>query len=447
MKRKLFYCLSFLGLFIFFYSCLGNEDPGESDLYSNANFVSLKFLKNDSVPGIEDAVFTISDDSTTIQNVDSLPFQTRIDSICPQFTFKSTSMTQLIFSDTTITLNGGGLDTINFTLSENIQVKNVSYDGTVTKTYNLKVNVHQVEPELYIWKKLNDKILGNPGGKQKAVLFKNEFLFYSIGARTSLYTSGDATNWSEATVSNLPSTASLWYMTPHNDSLFVATEDDKLYASQDGRTWEEKDIAGLGTYTIENLLFSIKNRLCAIVISTSGTYHFAYRENGSAWAIQDEIPATFPVSGYTALVFNSFMSNPRGMITGGINKNGQLKQTNWTTENGTYWINVSNTNNTTLDAFSGGATIYYDGRLFLFGGMDNNNKTLAHNLKESKDQGLNWSIPDSTYNHMPEEYTPRSYVSAIVDENDKRIYLIGGIESSNYADVWTGKLNRLSFTE
>ena len=82
-KLTILFFLTTLGL----YSCLkGTQDPTAPS--NDPKFKSLRFAKNSRIPHLEKAVFTLSND-TLIQNVDSLPFQTRIDSVFPTFTFAS----------------------------------------------------------------------------------------------------------------------------------------------------------------------------------------------------------------------------------------------------------------------------------------------------------------------------------------------------------------------
>ena len=115
---------------------------------------------------------------------------------------------------------------------------------------------------------------------------------------------------------------------------------------------------------------------------------------------------------------------------------------------------------------SGATILPYDGKLLLLGGMNQLGKMVETNYMESIDEGLSWSIPDTTYNQIRQaivngskttylKYEPRSYQSAlnIVINNvqkknsDHFFYLIGGRDEKGivYKDVWVGKLNKLSF--
>ena len=77
--------LTFLLLVTGFLSSCLPTDP-TTTLSSDASFVSLTLSGNDSV---KTAKFTLNADGITIENKDSLPFQTRIDSVYTTISFKS----------------------------------------------------------------------------------------------------------------------------------------------------------------------------------------------------------------------------------------------------------------------------------------------------------------------------------------------------------------------
>ena len=65
MRNNFFKFLIFIVTIGIFSSCLWNDDD-ETELSNNPNFVSLKFSKNDSIPGLDGAVFTFTYDSIEI---------------------------------------------------------------------------------------------------------------------------------------------------------------------------------------------------------------------------------------------------------------------------------------------------------------------------------------------------------------------------------------------
>jgi hypothetical protein len=54
---------------------------------------------------------------------------------------------------------------------------------------------------------------------------------------------------------------------------------------------------------------------------------------------------------------------------------------------------------------------------------------------------MNWYVPDTTHNQLPDGYTTRQNQSVIVD-NAQNIYIIGGqSQSQSLGDVYRGYLN------
>ena len=185
-KLTILFLFTTLGL----HSCL----EGSQDITAPSNdpkFKSLSFAKNSKIPHLEKAVFTLSND-TLIQNIDSLPFRTRVDSVFPTFTFASSSGAYLVYKDVQnkdslrmLT----GKDTVDF--SRPLHLKNISSDGSSNASYLIKVNVHQVEPELYLWKQLQSNLPVLPASEnQHALIFgKSVFLYVSNGSAIRLFTS------------------------------------------------------------------------------------------------------------------------------------------------------------------------------------------------------------------------------------------------------------------
>lgn len=459
MKRNKIYWIGLSLLTVFFVSCLDKE-TGEIKLSSDPTFVSLTFAENDSIPGLEDAVFTLEYEGhyndSIIVNLDSLPHLTRIDSVYATFTFKSTSGSYLVQDKA----DGSGQDTIYFASSDTIDftlptvVYNRSSDGTALRSYRIKVNVHQVEPELYVWKELNPQVTTYPEINQKAIYFEPQdlFLFY-VGSdtETKVYESADkGVTWTAGARLNLPAenTASLKlrYMAAYKNQLYVTDNAGKLYRSGDGKMWETA-YANADTL-IYNLLFPQGDALWGIMRTGNDAFCLGMTADGSHWEYKADLPQywndadrMFPIDDYASLVFKSRVGNPKMMVLGGLNKRGLRNRTTWVSENGVAWEPLRDG---ALPALQGMALTQYDDKLLLFGGMGSSGYVTP--LLESKNEGLSWSVPDSAYNVLPEKYPARTYQSVILDESDKRLYLVGGKNMERiYSDVWTVKLNRMYF--
>lgn len=449
----------FLGLLLIVFSvvsCL-DTDTTDVEISTDPTFVSLAFQANDSIPYLEDAVFTLEFDKdlgdSIIVNLDSLPYNTRIDSVFPTFQFQSSSGLTLLMKDST----GLGLDTVILTgtdtidFSRVISVTNIAEDETTLRTYKIKVNVHSVDAELYVWKKVKEDIYSGLASQQKAVFFNNEYLYYlGTGVRNMLYSSADLINWNLKSLAGLPAGIEFRNMIEYNSKLYLVQMGVGVFESADGYSWTKTTVLPAG-FEVINFLFVLNNQLWSIVKTTdAGDYHFANSTNGANWSVQGIVPSTFPIGDFAAVSFASRTNKPKALLVGGYDKFGNILRTTWTTEDGLYWVDFSN-ENTTLDYNAGASVVEYDDKLLMFGGMDANDNVVENYYMESVDEGFTWRVADTTYNVLEDTlqeivYEPRSYQSVIYNSDSKHLILIGGRSKSEvYSDVWTGKLNRLSF--
>jgi hypothetical protein len=440
---------------------LGTTDT--TVISTNAAFSSLTFASNDSLPNISTAAFTVQYDplvgDSVIVNLDSIAYKTRIDSfkIIPTFAFKTSSRATLFFTNGDSTVISGS-DSVNFSLID--KVKNYATDGVTHKTYKIKVNVHKVQPELYIWNKVFSDLDSHNATNQKALVFNNNIYYYlNDGSSTYLYTSSDGYIWtaSNENVNGLPAKASLNDMILFNGKLYLSPDGSNIYSSSNGVDWTKFSL----DYNFKSFLFIFNSKLWAVAQSkTDFSYRFASSSDGVQWEIKGEIPSNFPVSDFTSLSFYSRVGNPKVLVVGGYSSDSTILHTSWSSEDLAYWIDFSSENHT-LDTLAIGASIIsYDDSILLFGERTDG---ITPHFKISKDEGLSWHIPDSTYNFLPKDFKARSYQSVVVlnpkkydavnspalhDEilKSNRIFIIGGkINSVPCSDVWTGKLNRKNF--
>jgi len=460
MKFNSFRQIFFLSSIILLSSCLGTTNtPTEAS--TDPGFVSLTISGNDSV---SKAVFTLVD--KTIVNVDSLPYKTLVESVYPVFTFVSTAATKLYFPKNNYKFKKDsayvtGKDTIDF--RQPITLRNYAANGIAYADYTVQVNVHQVDPEVYVWNKLSDNLNDVNATNQKAIILNDVILFYqNDGSTNYLKTSTDGVSWLNATVNGLPANAPLRSMVEYNGKLYLTLDGDKIYTSTDGLTW----IINLFTqadYSFKSIIFGLNDSIRAITQSkTDQLYRFASSKDGLEWIIRtnNKLPLNFPVSGFASVTFSSPTGKAKGLILEGSSVTNATIHTNWSTEDGNYWINLSKENHT-LDTLAVGASVIsYDKKLFVFG-IRNDTSSVFYRV--SKDEGLSWQKTDILRNLLPKNFVPRNYLSAIVlkpkdvkgvqtpDQKlpilqSNHIFIIGGkTASAVLTDEWTGKLNRKNF--
>jgi len=97
-----------------------------------------------------------------------------------------------------------------------------------------------------------------------------------------------------------------------------------------------------------------------------------------------------------------------------------------------------------FNSLTGVSIIQYDGRLLMFGGVDNDLEWRSDILC-SDDEGMNWYVPDSTHNKLPDTYTSRQHQTVVLDDQ-QNIFIIGGQSFvDTYSDVYRGYLNELKW--
>ena len=440
----------------FLSSCLGTTED-TTPISSDATFYSLTLAKNDSV---KSAVFTL--DGKTIVNVDSLPFGTKVDSVYPSFRFNSTAIAILYIDKGTKTdsILLTGKDTVDF--SNIVTLKNYATDLVSYETYSIKVNVHKVEPKLYNWNKYSNSIESRGAKNQKAVVLKDSlFYFLNNGTNAYLYKSTNGKDWTELTLTGFPVDNSISDMLFFKDNFYLTQNSDKIYSSSTRRNWTTLVNAN---YNFKTLLYVLNDNLWAIVESKADLkYRFASSTNGIDWNIRGEIPANFPVRDFAAISFTTRTGLQKVLVVGGYSVSNTTLTSRWSSEDGAYWVDFSNSNRS-LDTLSAGASIVsYDNQLFVFGIRNDKNET---HFKQSIDEGFSWQTPDTIYNNLKDNansYQVRNYQSVVVMNPKKyaatnsasllneiiksnQLFIIGGKTNTEVlSDVWRGKLNQKNF--
>ena len=443
--KNICYILSFLAVAVCFSGCIktAKNTVTTSD---DATLKSMTFVANDSFPGLAAAVFTIDNrldtDTGLIYNIDSLLYGTRIDSVVARFVFNQQIGTANIYTiDDTLELTGR--DTINF-LQRPTRLFAISSDLQHSKWYNIYVNVHQVDPDLYEWNELNDNIYTVAEGDLQHAFYANEqfYLFVLQNGQVKLYTSQDATEWTENTVEGLPTDVKLKSILPYNNMLYYAQE-NMLYSSADGMVWENKSSEQL----FERLLFTFNDSLWAITRHDE-QLALCVTGNCSDWREQMTLPETFPTDHFTTTTFYSSSLRKRAVVIGGTDKDGNLTASRWNVEysasRGYVWSDFTGSRHP-FEPLADAAIVSYDEKLYLFGGTDKDNH-LRDAMLVSDDEGISWQVPDSAHNKLPETYKNRSRHSVFTDTHSN-LFIVGGKDSLNtcLSDVYKGRLNSIDW--
>lgn len=418
-------------------------------LSSEAKLSSLTFARNDSMPGLASATFTIEEPADTgiVYNIDSIDYGTRLDSVVAYFRFTATPAAAVVYTaNDTISLVG--TDTIDFTVQP-VRLFVVSADLSTQRWYKIYVNVHKVDPDLYTWEQMAPAADDFSFGDRQTLSFWDElFLYVNDGINAATFSSATGANWSKQ-ASNITTNFAVRTATVHKDIVACLSKDGKnLYLSVDGTNFLPA-LTNLDGYEMKNILFSFADSLWMVVRNTTDdSYHLAASEDCYQWTVEtDTLPVNFPVSDYAATTFHSISFRERALIIGGYDRNGKILNTRWSAEvsyNGVRWINYTVGKND-FGCIAGAQLIEYNQSLLLTGGIDDKNTLLTSDILQSFDEGMTWEIVDSTKNHLPDTYKPR-YRHSMFTDLDSYIYIVGGQSLSEvYSDVYRGKLASVDF--
>ena len=443
-------------LLVFLFSLVACEKPETSETSSENRVNTFTFYEDTLNPGLTLATYKIEHraypDTGLIYSKDSLRFGTRLDSVVPYITYKATpgSATFYLPNDT---IASTGADTLDFT-QKPIYLHVLASDMDSSRWYRIDINVHQINPDLYIWKKVTDNIFTQNSYKTKAFFINDQFvLFINNGLSTQIFVSSNGENWSTTPIQpvGLPNHCYVKDIVQQEDTLFYI-DNYQIFRSTDLTTWTATNYTNAQFKPINMLLTYNKKVWCLIQDSTSQKLALATIQNDSIVpctnidGLQDGyLPSKFPTSDFAASTIASSSERPRAMIVGGRNMDGEPVNSRWNleyiTNEDSYRIKDFSISQPSFHTLTGASIVQYNGQLMMFGGIDND-LDWNSDILYSDDEGMHWYVPDTASNQLPKEYQSRQNQSVIVEQNS--IYIIGGqSNTTSFSDVYCGRLNSL----
>ena len=427
--------------------CKNNNTVTTQDR-SLAQLSSFKFAAVDSMPGLAAATFTIKEllDTGLVENTDSMLYGTSLKRVVPRFSFASTpDAAYLTFPSGIYVLTGA--DTLDFT-QDPIYLTIRSADKSNTKVYRIHPTVHQADPDLYEWQQLNAGIYGEDDSEQRVVEFKDDFLMIaSTGYSLNVFRSADGATWSDlGSPTGLPAGTKVRQIISNGDSLFYG-QDSTMYISTDAVTWTPIQTK----YPIVTTLLYWNDLAWALTINDSAQYELATWSSDTL-QMSGLIPdGEFPISDFGTVTFISSSLRERALIIGGFAENGRSLNTRWNLEYSThikehngYRLQEFSIENAPFRSLTGISVIWYNNQLQLFGGVDENMTYLGRDFLISTNEGMTWTLADTTKNQLPDVYQARQKQTAIVRDNN--IYLFGGQDAqTTHSDVYKGRLNSIDW--
>jgi len=497
MRRLMLFMLPLLA----FAACNSDDDKDDADtLYAPPTDVAVNAfsLHSDAnvLRGLDSVYFSIDLKKAVIYNADSLPKGTNITKLVPNITF-SQYITSAIIEMTGGKLRTGTVDyrktpgdSIDF--SGKVTLKLTSSSGN-SRVYELKVNVHEQEPDLLSWgqtalSKLPSR-MASPVAQR--TVRKGDEIVSMIQERDGSYTVATTTHpermdWVKTQVS-VPFVPNLRTLAATPEMLYMLDNSGTVCCSRDGVSWEATSARW------EN------------IIGAYGSNIIGLRRDGSDMIITSldgSVPehilsgdlAGFPVEDYSNLYCyqSKWMQAPIAVLMGGIDSRGEVSDRVWGFD-GNSWIVLSAGEMpalrcaTLIPYFSylkaSGVWVYNEySTLIAVGGMTSEGE-LNHDLYVSYDNGVSFrkgsdlmqlpeyipgmwecdgivssipmegSIAVPAWTNMPDaKLSPWYRVQTVVEGTTVKwdcpyIYIFGGADADGqlYDTVWRGVINRLKF--
>ena len=402
--------------------------------------------------------FTIDQINRTITNKDSLPVGTHIDKVITSITYDAGMLAYKPKGSERDTI-WTSTDSIDFT--DPVEFKVYAYSGVEGKPYTITINVHKQEPDTISWKKFDNNPFSAGNLSEQKAVYANEkvYVFGKKNDETTCieYTKvinvsvpgekepkDNPTPWTSVT--NVPTNIDTYSATAWAGNIYFLAETNKQLYKLDANS---NKITSVGTETFEMLIGAneIKSELYAVKGGKSGIY----KEN--TWT-EDADPFTlFPTgkpffSNTTTASYNSDITTTIALC-------------NSTTANDTAALvfnRISSDNkwekrmqNLPLPNLENVTMIYYDGKLYAFGGGYGEIKPFSQ-FYCSTDNGLCWR-PVTECMAFPAEFSElytahsKNYSCAVTPKLES--------ETSRGNFIWIvwedgsicrGRINRLGFT-
>jgi hypothetical protein len=351
-----------------------------------------------------------------------------------------------------------GADTLDFT-KDPIYLEVQSSDFENKRVYRIDIKVHQQDPNLYVWKRVSSNLFSPQQAPQycdmKAFYMGGVIsVFVNDGFRTSIHQSVDGSFWKEIDApTGLPTPCAVRDILQHQDRLYYA-DGGIIYTTDNMVDWTTVEYTSTD-YSVVNMLVAFDDKpWCILQHRLSEQLYLGVLQGGDVVPMKDiyglqngALPQNFPVSDFAALPFRSSSERPRAMIVGGRTMDGTAVNTRWNLEyelSAGYRMVDFSIEQPSFNSLTGTSIIQYNKQLLMFGGVDNDLEWRS-DILYSDDEGMNWYVPDSAHNKLPDTYTARQNQTVVVDDM-QNIYIIGGQSFvGSYCDVYRGYLNELKW--
>lgn len=444
-----------LSLIIIVSSCNSKDEDAVADSYVSTESVAItgfslsadiRVMKN-----LDSVYFSIDLEHGVVFNADSLPKGTNITKLIPKITYPS-SVTSAVIEMTggthregTVNYYSNSMDTIDFTGDVTLTLG--ASGKTIEKTYRLKVNVHQTDPDTMYWDGIANlslpSRLADPLNQKTTI---HEGVVYSIiEEKDGTYTMSTTPDifigqWEKKAV-DLGFVPLIEGFTIAPDGTFYMTdaENGNLMSSTDGLEWQAIDS---GWKAIIGMYGDI---LTGISLQSEPKLMKFWPSQALPEVI---LPEGFPASGFSVPIefTNRWTPDPTIVIFGGYPFNSQNTSASWAFD-GEQWVDIAEA---ALPALSGMAVVPYYSYLnsasngllkefevyLAFGGYGPDGE-VNRTVYVSYDHGINWALAQP-YMQLPSAITVGAGADALT---------LGTSMQSNLSNRWktTAAKRRLPF--
>lgn len=455
---KKYFCLLTTLAVLFLTSCIKEND---GRVYSDECYVSnvtlgtmRRAVKIKTEAGTDSVAYTtysghyfkmtVDQRNNTIENRDSLLYGTSVDAVLMNITFTGGVVAYRPADEDTLDWSYYN-NTDSMDLTKPLHLYVVAEDSEHTRTYTLKVNVHQQEGDSLYWTRL-DSVSAFDGMTAMRAVVKGAQLMVlgktSSGVKVALRTSLDKEGQWKNLSTNLPQQTEVQTLKLQGENLFVSTADGVVYTSLDGLQW-----TACGAPKAGLRLAAVTERYLYAVLP-DGIYRSADGANWDAETLDDEV-SNLPYNLLNGRYYIQENGLHRLQILGCRNNEADTVAVVWSKvwtdsepEGEAEWVYCASSYDMThaCPRLNDLTVVTYDGRGMAFGGASPEGLGVhkaMDGLYFSNDHGLTWHADAQL--HCPTAlYGVSGPLAGVVDE-DKFIWIIADHQ------VWRGRLNRLAF--